>query len=212
MIISLGGSVITKNGLNVKFLKSIRKLLPKKYVIVCGGGTTAREYIKAGSLLGLSKNKLDELGIEATILNAKLVSYALGARFVQGNPSVTGKLRGKIVTGGYKPGHTTDYDAVLAAISSRDIIINVSDVKGVYTRDPKKYKNAKLIRKMTYDDYLNMFKGYKPGEHIPFDVSAMQLAKKYNIKIIFVDETNFKHLLNNKAFIGTTIASKHETH
>jgi len=215
IVISLGGSVIVPKEIDVKFIKEFAKLIKKykkkhRFSIVCGGGYTARIYTRKAKDFGISTKKAHELGIDATHLNAKFLAMILNAKFSKEHPNEIGKMKGLIVSGGYKPGWTTDTDAALIAKSMKaDVLINITDVKGVYTKDPDKYKDAKLIRKMDWLEFEKMF-GKKikgAGKHYVFDPLAAQICKKENIKVIVIgkDIKNLKNVLNNKEFIGTVI-------
>ena len=53
-----------------------------KFIIIVGGGKTARKYLDAAKKLGLKKNKdLDWIGIKVTRLNAQLIKEVLGSLF-----------------------------------------------------------------------------------------------------------------------------------
>ena len=80
IIISVGGSLIVPKEIDLDFLNSLKKVVldylakGKKFVIICGGGQTARVYQKAArSLSELNSKNLDWLGIEATRINAHLL-------------------------------------------------------------------------------------------------------------------------------------------
>ena len=79
-IISLGGSLIVPDSIDREFLKNFKDMLERyaekgsKFVIICGGGKTARKYQESAS--GISKvsaEELDWIGIMATRLNSHLV-------------------------------------------------------------------------------------------------------------------------------------------
>lgn len=215
IVISLGGSVIVPKDLDMMFLRDFAKLIKKykkkhKFSIVCGGGHTARIYTSKAKEFGLSTNDAHELGISATHLNAKFLAKILDAKFSNEHPTKIGKMKGIVVSGGYKPGWTTDTDAALIAKSMKaDMLINMTDVKGVYTKDPHKFKNAKLIPKISWEEFEEMF-GKKitgAGKHYVFDPLAGQICKKSKIKV-YVSGKNLKNiekLLNRKNFTGTII-------
>jgi len=216
IVISLGGSIIVKDKVDISFLKKFKTLLLKskhKFFVITGGGRVARTYTSAGKKLGLTEQEQDMLGIDATLINAKLVSLVLGkkAMFVTGSLRQIGKLPLEkiIVTGGVDPGVTTDYDsAVIAKQAKSDTLINITDVKGVYDKDPDKYKNAKLFKKMTYKQFFKLFKvEYKPGMNFVFEPKAMKICQKNRIKVIFTsaDLNNIKKILHGKKFVGTVV-------
>ncbi|MCD6576291.1 MAG: UMP kinase [Nanoarchaeota archaeon] len=215
VVISLGGSVIVPKELDVKFLKEFVKLINKfkrkhKFSIVCGGGHTARIYTRKAKEFNLSTNEAHELGISATHLNAQFLAKILNAKFSKEHPLKIGKMKGLIVSGGYKPGWTTDTDAALIAKSMKaNILINITDVKGIYTKDPNKYKDARLIPKMSWKEFEKMF-GKKitgAGKHYVFDPLAGQICKKNKIKVIVIgkDLKTLERLLEGKKFIGTIV-------
>ena len=83
IIISLGGSLIIPEKMNVPFLLKFVKILRKnyrthKFVIVCGGGSIARKYIAALKAEGKSSKELANAGIRATRMNAMLIMQMFG--------------------------------------------------------------------------------------------------------------------------------------
>ena len=104
IVISLGGSLIVPGEIDIEFLNKFKTILLRnkkkyKFVVVCGGGKTARTYIN-----GLEKNKTKKkqhfqslLGISATRLNARFMTYFFGKDANQGIPhnmkQVAGMLR-----------------------------------------------------------------------------------------------------------------------
>ena len=78
IILSLGGSLIIPDQVDVKTLKSFREVIKKntnkyKFVIVCGGGSTARKYINALKEDNKSDYLQSLIGISTTRLNARLI-------------------------------------------------------------------------------------------------------------------------------------------
>src|SRR5688572_15278346 len=79
-IISLGGSLIVPETIDVKFLREFRKVIEegvknrRKFLIITGGGKTSRRYSEAAKALGdLNHDDLDWLGIHSTRLNGHLL-------------------------------------------------------------------------------------------------------------------------------------------
>mgnify|MGYP001568336868 CR=1 FL=1 len=83
VILSLGGSLIAPDQVDITFLKKFRVLINKKngtrFIIVCGGGMTCRRYQNAAKKLGVKEHvELDWIGIKTTRLNAELVRTLFG--------------------------------------------------------------------------------------------------------------------------------------
>jgi len=210
-VISLGGSIINPGKIDTKLLKELKELVKKtkhELVLVCGGGALARDYIKAGYKLNALSVRLDEIGMQATDLNAELVSAVLGVRRAKTLDDAVkgGKL---VVTNGLFPGVTTDFDAVvIAGLINADALINVSNVPGVYDKDPRKYKNATLLKKLSYSKLIELANkfGLGLGTNFVFDLAASKLASRTGIKLVFIQGLdNFKAVLNNKKFTGSVV-------
>ena len=220
-ILSLGGSVIIPDEIDTKFLNNFKKLILEqinighKFIIITGGGMVCRKYQQALKLLSQPKNNdLDWLGIQSTWLNAKLVQLMFGEfahnRLVS-NPNVKIPTNKKILlAGGWMPGCSTDKDAILMAKTyGAKTVINLSNIDFLYNKDPRKFKDAKKITKLSWTELLKITGAkWTPGANLPFDPIAGKLAKKENIKVIIANGKNLKNLKNileNKEFIGSII-------
>lgn len=210
-VISLGGSIIVPDEINVKLLLELKEIIHKskhEFVIVCGGGQTARKYMN--SIKGLvDEMSLDEVGIASTHLNAVLVSRILKARVIKSLDEVTGYNDKVLVSGGFMPGITTDTDAVIIAEKlGVKIVINISNVKGVYDKNPKKNPEAKMYKKLDYEGLITLSNKYGLGgkADFVFDLAACKLAQRTKTKIIFIKGIdNFKKIIENKTFEGTVV-------
>jgi len=220
-VISLGGSLVVPDKINITFLRRFKNIINeeikknKKFIIIVGGGKTARDYQNSARILTkVSSEDLDWLGIHATRINAHLLltifrEYAY-YRIIK-NPKEKVKFKEKIlISAGWKPGFSTDYDAVLLAKTyGSDTIINLSNIDYVYDKDPNKYKNAKPFKEITWKEYLKLIdKNWIPGMSAPFDPIASRLAQKLKLKVIIINGRklkNFKNYLENKKFKGTLI-------
>lgn len=221
IIISLGGSIIVPDKVDTKFLKNFKALilkhlrLGKRFFIVSGGGKTARNYIMAvKSIDQVSDEDLDWLGIHATRLNAHLLrtifrKYAY--KSVIHKPKVYRQIKEKIVIGaGWRPGWSTDYVcSCLAQTYHIKKIVNLSNIAYVYNKDPKKFKDAQILKQVNWKDYLKIIgKKWTPGANFPFDPIASKLAEKLNLEVSILKGTdlkNFENYLFDKKFRGTII-------
>ena len=78
IIISLGGSLVAPNEIDLGFLKLFKRCLQKylgtkQFIILVGGGKIARNYQKALLEIGAKSNTRDWIGINVTKLNAEQV-------------------------------------------------------------------------------------------------------------------------------------------
>lgn len=222
-VLSVGGSlVVPKTGIDTKFLQDFKKLivkhakLGKRFVIVVGGGTTARNYQDAARRVGkLTRDDIDWLGIHATRMNGHLMRTVL--RDVAHPIMVKDPTRpigtwteSVLVAAGWKPGWSTDYVATrLAKKVGATTIANLSNIDYVYTKDPNKFKDAKKIEQISWKAFRKMVGDvWDPGMNVPFDPIASKLAEQQKMHVAIVNGTNIKNLdrlLSGKTFEGTKI-------
>lgn len=220
IVMSLGGSVIVPDKIDVNFLKKFKKMINKyadkgyKFAIICGGGKIARDYQKAASQISKQSNDyLDWLGIHATKINAWFMKSVFGKdaeKLIVDDPRKKVSFTRKIlIAGGWKPGWSTDYDAVLLAKNlGVKTIINMSNIDYLYNKDPKKYNNAKKIKNVSWKQYRKISGSkWKAGLNAPFDPIAAKEAEKSNLRVFIIgkDLGNFEKLLEGKKFDGTLI-------
>ncbi len=152
-VISLGGSIIAPRGVDTAFLKGFFRLVEErltaeprqKLIIVCGGGSLARDYQAALREVdpAARSDDLDWVGVAATRVNGELLRRMLHPWCVEDlvtDPSAVSVFAGRIlVAAGWKPGFSTDNDAVvLARRFSSGTVVNLSNIAKVYSDDPKK--------------------------------------------------------------------------
>lgn len=225
VVISIGGSIIVPDEVNYRFLIKLKKTifrLSKKYkiVIVTGGGKTARKYIKALEKEGATEYVQDVIGIECTRLNARLVSSFFGIsrevpKTIEEASSVISSFR-VVVCGGLGKGKqigagkTSDGTcAEVAAHIGAHLFINMTNVKGLYNKDPNKYKDAKFIPMISYGDFNKIMSKVKerPGEHFILDSYAAKIITRKKIKtIILKGVKNLQGAIDGKRFVGTVIS------
>ncbi len=221
VVISLGGSLIlSKEG--PAFLLSLRNILKKnyrknKFVIVCGGGSIARQYIEILKKEGKSEKEQSLAGIRATRMNAHLVMQVFGNdanNVLPMNMKQVKQNLGKnhvVICGSlrYAPRETSDSTSADLAHYLKAPLINITNVNGLFTADPKKSKKAKLIKSISWKNFAKLANRihYKPGQHFVLDQHASILIKKYKIPTYITGSStnNINKLLNNKKFTGTII-------
>ena len=110
-----------------------------------------------------------------------------------------------LVGGGYKPGSSTDYRAVIFARHMKaDLIINATDIAGVYTKNPRLHKDAEKLPTLTclrLEEIIQQNTSQAPGEYGLFDMKAVRLAKKLDIPIVIIDGTDPEEII--RAVEGT---------
>ena len=227
-VLSVGGSIVAPDKPDFDFLdkfsKTIRNWLSqdssRKIIMVIGGGAPARDYQNAyRKVCDLRKapaknDEADWIGIMATRLNAQLVKAVfedLCPTPVVYDPTTVDMFGGQIlVAAGWKPGFSTDNDAVvLAERFSGNLVVNLSNIAKVYTDDPKKNPEARPIDSISWEDFIKIVgTEWVPGKNTPFDPIASQRAQKAGIKVICAagkDIENLENILNGKDFKGTVI-------
>lgn len=223
-VISLGGSLIApKTGFNISFLKSFKQLILKfieknyRFIIVCGGGNTARAYQKAALEVGeITSENIDWIGIHATRLNSHFVhtlfhSYAHPKIVKEYGNLKNIQWKEKILLGaGWKPGSSTDYDSVLLAKHFKiKRVINLSNISHVYDSDPRINPHAKQFKKITWPEFRKLVGNtWDPGANLPFDPVASREAEAGKLEVCILDGTNLKEVekaIQGDKFEGTVI-------
>ena len=223
IVVAIGGSILLQDYNSERFLQysEILKELSEEHelFIVVGGGKPAREYINVVRDLNVGEAQCDDIGIEVTRINAKLMICALGNAAYQIVPhtfqkalefSATGKI---IVMGGTEPAHSTDaVSAILAEYVNADKLINLTSVDGMYTKDPNKYDDAKLIDEITANELLEFINGKdnKAGTYEFIDTTAVQMIKRSKLETIIANGNNPENLIKaiNNEKIGTKVINE----
>lgn len=222
-ILSVGGSIIIpKTGFDIPFLKKFRALIlsrvkkGERFILVIGGGTTCRNYQNAArQVTKLTDGDLDMIGIASTLFNAEFVKFLFkGYAHPEVLTNPTKKIftvKPIIVASGWKPGHSTDADAVLAARAyGANEVINLSNVDYIYDRDPRVNPRAKKIRRISWKDFRKIVGAeWTPGKNAPFDPVAAKKAEQIGLMVKFVkgtDLTEVSKALTGKSFSGTVIS------
>jgi len=221
-VISLGGSRIVPNDVDYVFLRKFKTLLDrhkdKKFVVVCGGGRTARRYIDAFRKLGKNSKDQSEEGIIVTRLHANFMARFFGrgaSRIVPLNMRRVRMLltRNRVVFCGalrWKKNNTSDGNAAQLAGYLGCDFINLTNVRGLYSANPKTNKKAKFISKISWKDFLMIAEKikYKAGQHFVLDLVAAReiLRKRIVTYIVGSLGTMDKILKGNKKINGTLIS------
>lgn len=225
-VLSIGGSLLVPNGgPSVEFLGQLRSMVlaeverGMKFVLVTGGGKTARHYIDAASkVMPIAPDDLDWLGIHATRLNGHLLRTVLrdvADPIVYKNPLVVPRVhawRGSvIIAAGWKPGWSTDYVACrIAKRLGATSIVNVSNIDYVYSDDPRTNPGAQAFEALSWRAYRKMVgDAWDPGLSAPFDPIASRFCHKHNLSVAIVNGANTENVrkaARGEPFVGTKLS------
>ena len=213
-VLSLGGSILSPTIVDTDFVKKFREFIlahDSNFVIITGGGSVAREYQHALREVGVTDHTAqDWVGIMATRLNAVYLANVLNAELIPDfNPELV--QPGKLVVGaGYEPGHSSDMDAVLVAEKiGAKAVVNLSNIKQVYTTDPRMDPHAKPIKEIDWDGFLDLLPTeWKPGLSSPFDPIAARKAKEIGTEVAIIngkDIDSLSNYIDGEEYVGTII-------
>lgn len=223
VVLSLGGSLIIPDQVDIGFLQKFKKAILKntslyKFIVVCGGGSIARKYITALRAARLNEQFQNYSGISATRMNARFMNYLFGIDISEGIPHTLHTVekylkKHNIVFCGaleYKPKQTSDSTATEIARHFRTFFINLTDVAGLYDKNPRENKNAKLITSISWKEFNSMAnkQEYTPGQHFVLDQEAARKIMEAQIPtyILGKDMKQFEAVLQGKQFKGTLVS------
>jgi len=225
IVMSVGGSLIVPGEIDTDFLSSFKSLVEtqtaqgRRFIIITGGGKTARKYADAAKAVSdLDNEDLDWLGIHATRLNGHLLRTIFkntAYPVMVTNPDDVLDIPSSaqlVVAAGYRPGASTDLRAVQIASRVRaKKVINLSNTDYVYTDNPKTNPQAQKIEDITWEAFRELIpKEWDPGLSSPFDPIAAKEAQSLGMEVACINGANLDSLenyLNGDVFIGTRIHS-----
>jgi len=221
LVIKLSGSVFNFKTTS-KSLKEYAKVLLDiqarvQPVIVSGGGIIARHYVNLARSLGADESSLDEMGIEISQLNAKLLSAALGDSVYPVIPSNLEEISiacqsGKIVvSGGLHPGQSTNATAALICEKIKaNRFLNATDVDGIYDSDPNKNPRAKMFKEISIRKCLELLntESTQAGSYDLMDIVALKVIERSKIPtwVIKSDPKIIRNLILKNGKTGTKIS------
>lgn len=192
IVIKLSGRAFGAAGDVAGYAASIARIArARQPFVVAGGGEVARSYISRARSYGADESTLDEMGIEVSRLNARLLIAALGRRAWPRPPATLREAEeaaasGLVaVSGGLHPGHSTNGTAALIAerIGAAEFL-NATDVDGVYDRDPNRHPGARLLKRIGVADLRGMLAGEDSaaGGYDLMDIVALQVIERSRIR------------------------------
>ena len=219
VVVSIGGSVVLSDEADASFLKKLTSLflrISKEYrlFVIVGGGKIARRYIQLGRELGFDEDTLDQIGIDVTRVNARIITNLLGVSNKE-IPHSTDEAIGFdlpiVVMGGTDPKHSTDQvGAELAEKTDAIRFVNATNVDGIYDKDPNKYKDAQQLKEVSIHHLIAQYgtKWGAAGKNIFMDEPALEIIQRAKIQTFVVNGKRLDQLeraLIGQPFDGTTI-------
>ncbi|RLM53308.1 UMP kinase [Halobellus sp. Atlit-31R] len=204
VVVSIGGSVLAPD-LDARRVEGHAAVVETLAAEGCdvgavvGGGGVARDYIGAARELGANEVQLDQIGIDVTRINARLLIAALGPRV---DPKVARDYeeagdairRGDVsVMGGVMPGQTTDaVAAALAEYVGADLLVYATSVDGVYSADPGTDDSAEKYEHLTGSELVDVIAPMSrdAGASAPVDLLAAKLIERAEMRTIVLDGTD----------------------
>ena len=222
IVIKFSGRVFAME--NIKLLKDYARFLAKvsktyQPIVIAGGGKIARHYISHARSSGVDESTLDELGIEISRLNAKLLIYALKGKAYSHPPTSLKEAQQAVesglivVAGGLHPGQSTNGTAALIAEKTNaEQFINATDVDGIYNSDPNKNKKAKLFKQIEIKNLKKMLihEDSVAGGYDLMDIVALKIIERSKIKtrVIRSDIKNLEKAIKGQPTGTEIILSK----
>ncbi|CAL4321580.1 Uridylate kinase [Buchnera aphidicola (Protaphis terricola)] len=205
ILLKISGEVLqgrNKFGIDINSLKKIAKEIK----LILNIGVQVGLVIGSGNLfrgttlskVGINRIACDHIGILSTIINSLAMqdimnNYSIHSCVMSPIPlhgiceTYTYQRAIKLLSKHYvvifaagigNPLFTTDSAACLRGIETQsDIILKGTKVDGVYSKDPEKYSQVTLYKKLTYRDVIK-------HELKVMDLSAFLLARDHNLPII----------------------------
>ena len=223
VVLSVGGSVLVTGRGDAGYLLRLAELIRElshdlRLAVTTGGGRTARDYIALGRQLGLTEVDLDELGIDVTRLNARLLAGLVGPPTPPTPPATIAAVVHElhrvspVILGGTEPGHTTDGVAGLLAERLRAVrVVNATNVDGVYDRDPRRSSSARRLDRMDWKRFrrlLDRSARGRAGQQFVFDRLGADCLERARIPLRIVHGRklpNLERALRGGKFAGTEV-------
>ncbi len=227
VLLKLSGEALSEpgqGGLHVDTLRSTAEEIADvrrtgvEIGLVVGGGNIFRGL--KGASQGMDRGQSDYMGMLATVINALALQDALERAGVPtrvmtaieikqvAEPYIRRRAirhltRGHVVifaAGTGNPYFSTDTAASLRAMEIRaDALFKATKVDGIYTKDPERYQDAELLRKVSYDRFLT-------DRLKVMDSTAIALCRENGlpIRVFKMADGNIRRVLQGEN-LGTTV-------
>ncbi|MFS8131028.1 MAG: hypothetical protein ACMG57_03545 [Candidatus Dojkabacteria bacterium] len=228
VVLNIGGSILSPSEDNIFSFDAANRIrnfitgLPNYKFIVCvGGGFIARKYQKLLADHSFSKNYEHEVGVASINVNAVMLQAVLGEiseheiikydDFDLESPIKFSKQ--VLISAAGAPGHSSDWNTVKLAIRAGvKKVFSLSNIEGVYNKDPKKFADAVMLPKLNWQEYLNLIGNpteHLPGAKYPVDPLASRLGMENKIEFYVLSGDNLENLtsaIKSEDFLGSVIS------
>ncbi|MFH0832573.1 MAG: hypothetical protein V1900_02555 [Candidatus Aenigmatarchaeota archaeon] len=213
LVIKIGGSMsIDENGPRMEYFKKLLPVLEKidesnQLILSIGGGKFIRKYYDAIKEFGLSDEEMEWIAIDILRVNVRFLSFLVKKKVILSLDELKENSSG--VIGGIAPKRSTDANAAYAAKTIKaDLFIKLTNVDGVYDKDPRKFIDAKKIDEISFNELKNYTEDGKPGKYGVLDNMAADTIVKNRIKTVIMNGSEPKDILKvlRGEKIGTLIS------
>ena len=226
VLIKLSGESLSGkygHGLDFDYIKEVCLRIKKvhdmgvRVGIVCGGGN----FLRGRDAHEMDRETADYVGMLATVMNSLVLKdmflqigckaynqSGLSVKMIDDVDSDKAKKAlddGNIIIlggGTGKPFFSTDTGAALRAKDiSADMIIKLTNVDGVYDKDPNKYDDAVMYHTVSYQEVLDKELGV-------MDMEAIEMCRDNHVEIVVMNIDNEDGLVKaiNGEMIGTKVS------
>lgn len=223
VVLKLSGSIFFSDEFK-KIVGTLRTVVTERrnlrLVVISGGGPNARKYIETAKEFGADQTTLDEVGIGVSRLNAKVLASALGKLAIDNIPTSLSSLvkvtetraqsKRIVVMGGLHPGQSTNAVGALVAEKLRaESFVNATDVDAVYTKDPRKFSDAKKLKVVSARELSRILdtESMQAGGYDLMDPVALKLIQRSKIEtwIIKCNAATIREFMSGRKKEGTRI-------
>ena len=212
IVVKIGGSIsIGESGPDFSYFSRLIPILKQiksknQLIVTIGGGKLTRAYGKSIEKSSLTNREREEIFIQLIKANVKFLSSSLKMKPIFSLEEITPKTSG--VIGGIAPGRSTDANGAIAAKRIRaDLFIKMTNVDGVYNKDPNKHKDARKLDSIRFSEMKKLAVRGKPNSYGVLDRLAVETLSSANIKTIILNGRDPENLMKaiREEKIGTSI-------
>lgn len=239
-VLKIGGSLLCPDAdkmFDFAYAENLKRLIKqidgRKFILSTGGGNTSRKYQKAATEAGFDLKSVHQVGVAITNLHSELLQGVFGDLALdkiyayrdfeeiieQGINLETFGDKKVLMAAAAGPGKSNDWNALELTLAIRDVdnsrtqprrVIDVKNIDGVYTADPRLDPTAERIADLSWDEYLNVIGNpstHTPGASYPVDPVAASVAKENDVEFVVIgpDIENLRSAILGQPFEGSRI-------